>query len=182
MTFGDSGIGDGLTAAKFSSALQSSSNAPPITGYNVDEGTIMIWGKVADADSWLAANNGYLFYVSNQVGKKFGLKTWNADNSFGLYCSSGLGATEIYAAVTPTLDWFHCAFTWSKAANEGKVFFNGSQIGSTVTCAGGLADPLVIVTFAKLQSSEWWNGWLSHAVMLDRPATPAEIAQAASLA
>jgi hypothetical protein len=166
--FNHEGIGDGLTSTHIDKTVYASANIYPVSpiAYDKDEGTIMIWGK--NTDAW-ATSDGYLFYISNQVGAKFGIKT--TTNGVGVYSSQG---TSIYGSYTGP-DWFHAAYTWSKAANETKMYIDGVQVGSTQTCAGGWADPVQIITFGELQVSGPFDGYLAHAVLLNRPATPAEI-------
>ena len=166
--YNQEGIGDGLCSIHVDKTLYTSAGiAPAPAGYDKDEGTIMIWGK--NTDAW-ASSDGYMFYVTNWVGSKFGLKT--APNQLGVYTSQG---TSIYGAYTGS-GWFHVAYTWSKAANETKLYIDGAQAGSTQTCAGGWADPCQAFTFGELQVSGPFDGYLAHAVLLNRPATPAEIA------
>ena len=187
LTFNDPGIGDGLTCSRFYrpsvTFIDTYQNGGLVPGWNMDEGTIMAWGKMYDLADWSYDNQAYMFYISNQAGNKLGIGTFGAGgvgNRVGCYVSAEAVTNQNYVLV-PHLDWFHLAFTWSKAANERKIYYNGAAVGSTLTCVGGYIDPFKIITFGKLQTSSYWNGWLAHAVMVNRPATAEEIADAASL-
>ena len=186
VTLGQAGIGDGRTSALFVPASSSNVDiysAALAADFGTNEGTLTIWGKVADASVWLDTTTRSLFEVStgDQVSVFIGAYKFDIDGVAKIQCS--LRLNDVWVAVnisTATIDWFHVAITWSTVADEMKVYFNGSQSGSTQTGLGSHAGPIVQAKIGSdLYLQSIWSGYLAHSILLSRAATPQEIAEAA---
>ncbi len=167
VTLGQPGIGDGKTCPLFD-GINDAVVIPHI--WSLTEGTYMHWCKVPSVDVWNDNTDRGAFIWSNGMGEYGGfMKTMN-----------GLFRYIMYADYDPgdTLEWFHVATTYSAAANQIIGYFNGVAVGApqpftTFTTHGDG----YIGTFWAGQPC--WSGWIAHWLVLDRVATPAEIAQAA---
>lgn len=177
ITYSQTGIGDGLTSVKLTSSGIGSPYIPDYS-YDGDEGSVMIWGRVTDIAQWTNGSEEYMTMINTGTGNKHGLLKSALANRV-VYYNSTEAWVEIVAPITPTAGWFHIAVTWSKAANEVKLYFNGAQVGATQTCAGSYSPSPHYVELGHFAGTSRWNGCLAHAALLNRPATSEEIAAAA---
>jgi len=144
-------------------------------------GSAMVWAKVYDASVWTDGvyRHCFNFFVdaSNRVHIR---KSGGAGNNQMEVWYKAAGVQEtIYATSLTSTDWVHYAVTWSNVADEVKFFVNGVQAGGTQTGLGSWTGNLSAANTkigAYDASQLSWNGWLGHVVVLNRVATPAEIA------
>lgn len=186
VTLGQTGIGDGGssvlydgTTSKtnvFSTSLQSA--------FNGAEGSLFAWLQVSASGVWTDGIQRLVgtFRADNnnrcQIDK-------SANNTMrGLYVAGGTAKAVSIGSQTST-GWLHLAMTWSKAADQLKVYLNGAQQGTTQTglgaFAGSIASTSTVIGSFDTTPSLVWSGYIAHVALLNRPATAAEVAAAYAL-
>lgn len=151
--------------------------------FDGDEGSVMVWGKVANAGVWtdgtlrkaiLLLSNGSNFIRIHRPGAPNNLIEMNQ-----VAGGTAKGAT---ITVGPTLDWFQLALTWSRSAGvngEVRLYLNGAQSGATLTAlgawAGNLSATQTVIGAASTVPAEPWSGYLAHVPIWDRPITADEV-------
>lgn len=167
---GQPGIGDGNTCPLWDGVddYASCSHTNLVAAYNVNEGSHMGWAKAFNASVWTDGTRRPIFWPwgtarGNSIERDYD------NNTMRSYMESmyALDHTPIN-----TLDWFHIAVTWSQSANKIKLYINGVESSSP-----GVAF-YAMDAFTALYLW-YWCGWTAHYLILNRPATAGEIAQAA---
>ena len=151
--------------------------------FNATAGSVLHHSKVSEAGDW--SDSVYRRVTNLEVNSSNRVYSgkFNAANYF--YSDYGAGGTHIYPGrTTTTLPWFSWAMTWDKTADEVKGFYNGAQIMSTFNSLGTWAGSLGATTTAigSLYGTSCvygWKGWLAEIILLNRAATPGEVAQVA---
>ena len=82
-------------------------------------------------------------------------------------------------------DWMHLGLTWSRVADQVKVFYNGAQSGATATglnaWAGVVTNTQCLIGAASTAPTLVTSGTIAHVAVWNRALTPAEIAALAVL-
>lgn len=140
---------------------------------NGAEGGLFVWVKLAnpaDASNRVFAN---LFVdASNRIV----LDQSAANTMRGRYIAGGT-ITTVTTTVSNTA-WFLLGLTWSKSAEQVKLYLNGAQTGATQTALGTwVGTPFIAVLGASTTTPTLvHNGHLAHAVLWSKVLTPAQIA------
>ena len=75
------------------------------------------------------------------------------------------------------------ALSWSKAAEEMKAYYSGSQEGSTQETlgiwAGDLASTTTLISSQSTTPDQTWDGYIAHIAVWDSVLSPADIADLA---
>lgn len=145
------------------------------TAFNGNEGTFAFWIKSADwtLDNRYALN---LFVDSSNYIVSF---TPISDNQlFMRRIAAGTTQTITLTSMSGT-SWYHIALVWSVSGNYLRAYKNGVQVGTDTTglptFSGSLNSTRTLLgAFTTIDSL--FNGWLSHYLLLNRPATATEIA------
>jgi len=187
VTLGQPGIGDGHTAPSFDGAadfvnVYSAGLAGAFSGV---AGSLMAWGKVSEAGVWTDGASRYLVRIAADATNYVTLEKRTVNNTLRTLYSAG-GTAKGISPVFSGLNWFHLGITWDKNAGaDGQVltFLNGAQSGATQTAlgvwAGAPGAATTVVGALNTSASSVWSGWIAHVLLLDRAATPAEIASVA---
>lgn len=144
---------------------------------NLQQGTIAIWARVANAGAWTDGITRALLSLGNSAHYCTLRKNTNANQVMWLVSLNV--AIKTLTANISTLDWFHMGVTWDAVANEYKCYLNGAQSGATLTGAGaltGLVDGRCYVGM-RLSGGEPYHRWLCHETTLNRVATAGEMLQ-----
>lgn len=186
VTLGQTGIGDGRTAASFNGTtsfcnIYSASLNGAFTG---GENTIAFWAKGTTDAVWSDGINRQLFRLFVDASN-FVRFIKGADNVLNASYVAG-GVSNGIGGGTPGLTgWNHIAFTTSKVANQRKLFINGAQVGSTATVggtwAGNLSSTECAIGAANVTPVEVWNGVMAHAAVWSSALTPAQVASLAAV-
>jgi len=75
------------------------------------------------------------------------------------------GVSRLQRSAQTTTDWIMWGVTWKDSANgdEGKVYLNGAQIGTTKTGFGVWAGtPSIMRIGLASENSSVWKGWLAY--------------------
>lgn len=143
------------------------------TAINGQEGSVSFWAKSLNAAVWDSASNVGMFVC-----------TVNASNSFNIY-HQGAAAKSLRADYTAgaTLDggnatlyypssWVHISLSWSKAADELILRYNGAIVWTANSLGTWTGTPVTLRLGAVTGAA--WNGWLSDLAVTSRPITAAE--------
>lgn len=157
-------------------------------GFNSDfdgqEFSIIALNKVSGVGVW---SDGVYRNVCRLLvdGSNFvDLAKSDADQIYWRYTAGG--TSEILALAETPLDWYMQSITVTKTGDAVKAFYNSSQTGTTQTglgtWAGSLSSTVSLIGANAKTPSGVWDGWLGHIIILNRAATPTEIAQVAAWA
>lgn len=181
---GETGIGDGLTAVKLNGTDEYGNlySAALRDAFNGNEGTLAIWGKVSDAAVWTDGNYHVLFELGSSGGNWVILYKGSTNNELAAYWLGG--ETELVVTSSSETGWFHLALTWSKSADEVKMYYNGVQQGTTQTGLGTWGSTLEsgYCNLGCYQGPLFhWSGWLAHAAAWNTPLAASEIEELAKI-
>lgn len=187
VTLGQTGIGDGRTSASydgstsfcnvFSTSLQSA--------FNSQEGTLCAWFKMSGAGVWTDGQFRELFRLRVDANNAALLEKTSTNNQIrGLYAAGGVTKSVVDTSLAGTTNWFHFAATWSKSADQLKVYVNGSQVGTTQTglgvWSGSLSATSTILGAGDTTPTFLHSGFIAHAACWSTPLSAAQVASLAS--
>lgn len=181
---GQAGIGDGETSPYFDGANDYVNvySAGLASAFNGDEGTVLIWYKVTDADVWTDGIDRYLLYIATD-GLSIIRLTKRVDANQLLFTYRAGGTFE-YGIITgqSSTGWIHMAMTWDAVADEVKYYIDGS-LEETDTGLGTWAGN-IISTFCHIGAGNEGtagntDGYLAHCAIGNTALTPAQIAELA---
>ena len=188
VTLNNQGIGDGHSAASFdgSTSFTNIYSAALAAGVNAAEITLMAWAKVANAGVWTDGTARHILRLNRSDTSVIMIRRSSTNNQVQAELRGGAGAVHDINSALSSLAWFHMALTVSESADAMKSYINGQQSGSTVTglnASGGVLNS----AGANIGAQETppvlvWSGNLAHALLLNRAASPAEIAEAYRMA
>lgn len=177
------GIGDGRTAASFdgSASYNNIYSAALDTALNKAEGTLSCWFQVASAGVWIDGAIRTLVSLRNGAGNLIELRKSSANNTFqAFYLVGGVNKNVAKASYSPTT-YQHVAITWSKAADQFKLYVGGIQEGATQTGLGtwvGALSPVQtnIGCRTNMAFDQGWKGRIAHVALWNTPLSAAQIA------
>lgn len=186
VTLGQPGIGDGLTAPLYDGTNDYNNiySAGFAGAFNNQEGTFAAWVKMANVGVWTDATTRRVVTIRADVNNLVFINRNTTNNQWaGGYVAGGTNKQNVYSnGANIGINWFNIAITWSKSADQVKTYFNGSP-GTTQTglgiWAGALAATFTVIGASVTTPSNVWSGNIAHALVLNRAATPAEVAAAA---
>ena len=185
-TLGAIGIGDGRGAATFNGTSSRCNvySASLAASFGSAEGTLALWMQVAGAGVWNdAADRRALYLGADSSNRVFVQKNAAASQLSVIYAAGGTSKTVTISSFSP-LTWFHVAASWSKAADQFKLYINGAQSGSTQTglgtWAGALASGSALIGAAS-GPANFTSGNLAHVAIWASPLSAAQIASMATL-
>lgn len=188
VTLGAAGVGDGNTAATFNGTTSNVNvySASLASAFNGAEGTVAAWCKVSGAGVW---TDGVLRRIATFLvnGSNYAVMfKHTANNTIRCdYSAGGTVETVSSTAVGGSLVFFSVAMTWSKAAEQMKVYINGAQVGTTQTALGVFAGTIpstgARIGAAENAASNFWSGSLAHVALWDTPLSAAEVAALATV-
>jgi hypothetical protein len=179
------GIGDGRTCPYFDGATDYVNiySASLAAAFNGAEGTIIIWPKVYNAAMWTdgVTHDICVFRVD---GNNL-VRIWkdSTNSLFWRYLASGVNSQISLSTTTTT---FMCLdLTWNKALDRMRAFYNGLQTGTDQVglgvWVGALNATRTLIGAYDTPPTYPWYGYIGYGVVLNREATPAEMAKAAQL-
>jgi hypothetical protein len=147
--------------------------------FNPDEGTLVVWAKVSGAGVWEDGTERGIVYLGSDSNNLIKIVRRALDNQiFVIRLADGLGTNEQIA--TSTTGWFMVAVTWDTNTDEFKVFFNGTQDGSTqnglTPWTGNLSNTLTLIGANSTTPSNPWSGDINDVRLYSRALSADEIA------
>jgi hypothetical protein len=180
---GQTGIGDGRTSVLvgtgdyinlYSTAFRDA--------FNGAEGTLILWAKVLDAGVWTDGASHVLCKISGGTNQVLIQK--NANNRIEFIYTAAAQKQYRLEGVLDT-DWMCLAVAWSLSNDRVRFYKDGAQVGGTFAgigaWAGTLSEANNVLGAANTSADYPWSGYMAHAILLNREATPAEVANAAAL-
>lgn len=147
--------------------------------FNVAAGSLLAWAQVSAAGIWtdgqarcvmkIGSANHYVHIVRSTTNGQMSLV-------------HRVGATIRIAAITGLNEtgWLHFGLTWSQAADELIAYKDGAAFGAPTAGLGVFSDLLVNgqcnIGANTTTPTSVWSGWLAHVLVLNRAATPDEMA------
>ena len=150
-------------------------------------GSVILFAKMFNAGVWTDGTLRVLFtFLANNSNYVQIYKDSSSNQLNFRYKAGNINEDVAHGSFSPTT-WFVPAITWDKTADGMKAYINGSQVGTTQTIAGTFTGSLTSSVLGANSTTPDYvtNGWVGHAMVLNRAATPAEtltVAQWAGLA
>jgi len=157
-----------------------------IAAFSGPVGSLMCWGRVANAAVWTDGLLRYKVYLYCDANNRYFTRKQDVNNQIRGLGAAGAGQASIDVAYT-SADWFVTVDTWSDGnnADEFKYYLNGAQQGATSAAlnnwAGALNGNLTQIGAATQVPTAVWHGWLAHCAVWDRVLTPAEVLELATI-
>lgn len=180
VTLGQAGIGDGRTSASFNGTTSYGNihGASFAGAFNPAEGTAALWLKVSGAGVWTDGTTRRALSLRADASNLIQIQRPATNNLLQVLYNAG-GTLEAPTIATSSLNWLHIAVTWSKSADQVKIYLNGAQSGATQTGLGiwvGALDSTLTNIGATAQPSTVWSGLLAHVAVWNTPLSAAQIA------
>lgn len=182
VTLGQTGIGDGNTAASFDGATSVCNihSAGLDAAFPGVEGSLSAWIKVSGAGIWADALYHCMVRLMTNAGDQFMLmKTDGALIEWTCNMAGGATSTFVRTKLIAPTAWTHLGLTWSHAGNRARAYYNGVQEGAD---SGALAAFVGVLTAANTNIGAWttapnliWSGTIAHVVLVGRELTATEM-------
>lgn len=176
LTCGVTGIGDGLTATRYTGAHQGTNiySVGLNSLFNKSEGTIMVWFKVSAVGVWTDGTVRNLVHLRGDGNNRFYIRreTVSLDLNFNRSC--GGSSRDLHYPLNLT-GWHCCIVTWSVANNECWSYIDGIPFSlGTLTPIGtwsGNLDAAVCGIGRSWAATDIWSGDIAHVAIATRPLT-----------
>ncbi len=148
-----------------------------LAAINPNLGSMMVWGQ-AGSGVWTDGTTRRLLRIAIDASNYFLLTRKTVNNQLSVSRAVGGVLSERLIDSGGPAGWFHLGATWSAAADQTTAYYNGAQSGAALTCGAmaGAAGALLLGAISTTPT-QVWGGWLAHALILNRVATPTEIGQ-----
>lgn len=146
--------------------------------YNGNGGTILIWVKPHNISEWTVAATRQWIRLDADVNNANGLRKANINTIHHAHVGGGV-STAVYNVITPFDSWALMSITYDDTANQTVCYFNGSQIGGTLSPVGTWVGAPAVNSchIGSTGSGSYWNGYLAHGAVFNTVLTPAKIAE-----
>lgn len=178
ITFGVTGSGDGLTAARWNGSAGTINLTTALASvWGGQEGSVVLRINTTALSD---ATTRRLFAARVDANNLLDLYSDGAGNITAQYTAGGTskftGYTPLYAA-----GWLDVAVTWSKTANALIIYFNGMRQDSIKTGLGTWAGTPVGVRIGSKydNSGGFFSGDIAHVTVLNRALSVSEVVRAA---
>ncbi|MBE0410667.1 MAG: hypothetical protein IBX69_13135 [Anaerolineales bacterium] len=153
--------------------------------FDGDEGSKMIWMKVANAGVWTDAKvrAGIRLYADGSNRMHIAKRSQVYETAF--YYQTG-GAVNLLVHSTSDVNWICYVMTWKVGAGGGVYgYYNGIEFDNLGPIANSFAGSLhasnCCIGSYDVTLSNPWHGWLAHGAVWDRVLTPTEVARLAEV-
>lgn len=180
VTLGQPGIGDGNTCPFYDGVNDVTDiySATFDAAFDGDEGSILLWANVANAGVWTDGNQRVAFRLRTNAPGYFMFSKEVAANTFRI--DRFIGASKGANIPTTSTDWMHLGITWSRTADEVRVYYNGAQSGATANglaaWAGASTNTQFCIGASTTAAALPFYGHIAHVAVWDRPLDPDEVA------
>jgi hypothetical protein len=154
------------------------------SAFNGDEGTAVVWAKVANSGVWTDGTYRFMVHISVGSGESTNgsifLRRNNVNGMIEASYAAGGVDKYIYIPTGSPLGWFQFVMTWSKSRDEFKAYFNGVQSGSAITglgtWVGNLDSTYTVLGMRGTGGSNAWSGLINDVRLYTRALSQDEIA------
>lgn len=157
--------------------------------FDGNTGSMIAWGRYTG--DWASTGDlvpatGYLIHLRYATDGTYYMVIGRSHPTAGNTVQFRRRAGNLIGEVSYTTDaptgWFMMGFTWDTAAGQLKAYYNGQQIGLTVTDKGldtwgaaSVSDEGTNVLGSGSLADQPWVGDVAHCYLWDRVLTPAEM-------
>lgn len=188
VTLGQTGIGDGRTAAWFnnSSSLVNVYSAALNADFNGQELTVACWFKMNAAGVWTDGAFHEVFRFQVSADSFIQLFKSNTNNTLQwTYKAATVNKNSSTAALGGNVGWIHMAFVVSLAGGYGYMYLNATKRGTDLsglgTWAGALLNTACCFGAGTTAAANPWSGWIAHAAVWTTPLSPAQVTALATV-
>ena len=186
VTLGQSGIGDGNTAAGFNGTNSAADvfSSGLFSDFDPAEGTLAFWVRVSGSGVWTDGTQRMIgVFTGSSLDNYLAIVKTTTNNQLQFIYRANAVQQDVFSTVAGGITaWFHVAMTWSSSADEVKCYINGIQVGTT---QNGLDIWNAAFNGALLGAysgpSQVWSGNLAHSPLWSAPLAPAEIFELSSV-
>jgi len=152
------------------------------SGFNQDEGCILLWLKASASGVWTDATTRYLTrFVANQATDYFVINRTTSNGAMILGRAGNSGIKSVTVTGLSGTDWISVMMSWSVSRDQFKAFRNGVQFGTTQTgllaaSATALSSTRVCLGALDTTGANVWSGFLAHVIVWDTPEDQSKIA------
>lgn len=174
------GIGDGKTAPNFvAGGIVSIYSAALNTVFNPAELTLSFWIKVPSG-TWTDGSTEIPIDIGADTTNNFiRIDKATVNNRLQFFYKAGGTLKTVTKNSVSTTDWIHICMTVSATADAFKVYFNGSQEGTTQatlgTWAGALLDAACAIGAQTTASALKFAGYIAHVAIWNTPLSEPDI-------
>lgn len=105
--------------------------------FPIDDGAVFMYVNFSDAGKWSDGTTYYLAQFRLDSNNRMYIAKWTSNEIKYVYTGGGTAKTINHAVNTRTDTDFHLiGATWSQTDDEFKAFFDGQQVGTTLTGLG----------------------------------------------
>ena len=184
VTLGQPGIGDGLTCPLYDG---STSFMQPPAGFRAaftpTEFSFLFWFWPFNIGVWTDAAARVAIRVFADANNTSNIQKSATNNTLQWQYIAGATVKTVTLASQSFLVPRHLGLTVSVSADQMIAYFNGAQTGSTQTSLGTWLGALLaantLIGAGSTTPTFVTNGYIHHCAILNRSATPAEVAAAA---
>lgn len=191
-TLNQAGIGDDNPAVLFNGTDGRVSLTPALAAlnavgkFNGAEGSAQCWCYIPVAGVWSDGTSDVIFSFGADTNNRVFVQKSSITNEILASYRAG-GTVETIQFSFTSAGWFHVMVTWSKAAEQFKLYINGLQAGATATALGTWVGALVstftaIAEFRSSAPSIPWNGLLAYPWLWNAPLSAEQVQLAARTA
>lgn len=178
VSLGQTGIGDGRTAASFNGTTSYVDvySASLVQNFNPFEGTLMAWAKVANAGVWTDGAAHQVVNFTTDINNAIDIRKTATNNTVGgVYLAGGVSKSILTAPLNGSLSYYNTTMTWSKSADQFKVYIN-SVLQSTSTGLGIWGNVIIKGQIgANGSGATLWSGSIAHVALWNTPLTASQI-------
>jgi len=183
VTLGQQGAGDGLTCPLYDGA--NDFMQPPAgfrTAFTPAEFSILIWSRVSSSAIWTDGLFHHQVRFAVDGNNLVRIDKANANNNLQFVYIAGATTKIVTAGSQSTTEFQHLGITVSVSGDAVKAYIGGVQSGATQTglgtWVGALSATNTVFGAQTTVPNLPWDGYLAHCLVLNRAATPAEVAAA----
>lgn len=146
------------------------------------KGTMMIWGKMANAGVWTDGALREAFYLSADANNEAlpCLKLNTSNTLLGGYRAAGTLDSVSTTSIAGSTAWHQYVVTWDKTAEQMIWYIDGAQVGTTQVTLGtwtlNLSSTRCCIGAQTTTPAQTWNGYLSHAALWSVALSAPEVA------
>lgn len=179
----DSAWGEGASG-RYEASLNFDGNGDVIDIYSTGlndrfsgaQGTISAWAKVSDSSVWTDGSNDYLVYISADSNNR--ALIFKLNDELRYYINFG-GTVKNNDFITTSTDWFHVVMSWNTTSDEFKTYFNGQQVGNTLSSLGTFSGNLNatgnVISGDTTSGTNSWSGQIDDVKIWNYALSPTQV-------